>query len=188
MIRRNTWILLLIFAVLLAVTFALSKDTSRKDAQPEATPAPALFSFDPLSQIAGVRLQDAEGRQVQVRLLEAQTWEVDGEPPRAADALAVGQALNQLASLRVLSRVGADTPLQALGLNPPYMRIEFALTGGGSVSLEVGAATPVGTGYYVRLDGGSPVVVAQYPLDALMAWLDTPPYAPTPSPEPSAAP
>jgi len=188
MIRRNTWILLLVFAALLAVTFALSKDTPKKDAPPEPTPALALLSFDPLSQVAGVRLQDAEGRQVQVRLLEDQTWAVAGNAPRAADALAIRQVLNQLASLRVLSRVEADTPLQALGLNPPYMRIEFALAGGRSVALDVGAATPVGSGYYVRLDGGDPVVTAQYPLDALMAWLDTPPYAPTPSPEPSAAP
>ncbi len=189
MIRRTTWILLAVFALLLGVTFYLKRNPiegQSEDLLP--TPAPLLISFDPLGETATLRLRDAEGREVVLQRRERDSWLVEGEPPRPADALTVMQGLNQLAALQVLSPVEADVPASALGLAPPQARLEFDLTDGRRVTLSVGALTPVGTGYYLQMDDAPPVVVEKYPVDGVLAWLDAPPYAPEPPPDAPPAP
>lgn len=181
MIRRSTWILLAVFALLLGVTFFLKKNPIEgqgEDTLP--TPAPLLVSFDPLGATAALHLTDAEGRQVTLRRGDADSWTVEAGDSRPADALTVMQGLNQLAALQVLSPVEAGVPATALGLAPPQMRLEFDLSDGRRVTISVGAPTPVGTGYYLQMDDAPPVVVEKYPLDGILSWLDAPPYAPAP--------
>ncbi len=183
MIRRPTWFLLAVFALLLLVTFWMKRNPIEGPETALPTPAPRFLSFDPLGQTETLRLVEAEGRQVVLRRGAEDTWTVEGNPSRSADALAVMQGLNQLAALQVLSPVEADVPPTALGLSPPRLRLQFDLRDGRRVTLAVGASTPVGTGYYVRLNDDAPAVVEKFPLDGVLSWLDTPPYAPTPLPE-----
>jgi len=183
-IRRSTWVVVGVFLALVAVYTLLGQREEVATPTPAVTPVPSLLDLDPTTVIGLSIERPADGTVVSVVKRES-GWQV--EPEGQADEGQVLSALFALSDASELKALDPTTALAPLGLDSPQAVVTIRLQGGEAWRLEVGAATPIGSGYYVRLDEDAPRVVDSYVIDALLAWLETPPLAP-PTPTPTPAP
>jgi hypothetical protein len=95
----------------------------------------------------------------------------------------VEEAASQVIALTILNRLDLDPAV--VGLKSPAYTITVGFSSGTVVIAEVGDVTPTESGYYVRKDDGSILVIDKYGMDALINLVLYPPYEepPTPSPE-----
>ncbi len=183
MIRRNTWILLVLLVALVGFAFYW---TNRKAQQAAATTpttpagtAHALFSIAEGAP-AGITIADTTGNSVEISRNGSGVWVLKAPTSAAADQGAAEAAATQVTSLNVLSTIKLG--LDLVGLDKPSYTISVTFTDGKTHVLKVGAATPIQDGYYTSLDGGPIQVVDKQGLDALVQLLTKPPYAATLTP------
>jgi hypothetical protein len=172
--------MVLVFLVLVGITWAWQRKPSSSQEEPTPTAAPYLLEFDS-GQVKELRIQEVGGRQVILQRQE-DGWMLVEPTIGEADEVQVSQALIQLSGLRVLTPV-EEIAWGALGLVEPKYTI--TLLGPERLTLYIGGETPTGSGYYVRLSGQDPVVVPKYALDALIRLLEEPPLVPTETPSPT---
>jgi len=183
MIRRSTWIILLVFFLLVALALYLQRNPISKSTEATATASgwqSSLFDFDG-TMVKAVSIVDAMGGKLLVVRNAEGTWTLV-EPAQEGDAAAIQTAVNQLVALTTLSNLEALTEPGLLGLTPPSYILNIDLEDGTRHVLEVGQPTPIGSGYYVRVDQTELRVVGKYILDAIIKLVGEPPLAPTPTP------
>ncbi len=185
MIRRNTWILLVILIALVGFAFYLSQRKSQQAANATPTAASGAATGKPLFPAADgnptdLTVKDTTGKAVEVARNESGQWVLKAPIDAPANQGAAEAAATQLTSLRVLSnpQLGFDV----VGLTQPEYTISVKFSAGKSHTLAVGAVTPIQDGYYTSLDGGAVQIVDKQGLDALVQLLSQPPYATTPTP------
>ena len=187
MIKRNTQILLGVFALLLVALFVVrnlpddAEDTPVDDFPTQAV-LPTLFEFG-VEEVAGFRIENAEGQAVEMEYAD-EAW-VMIEPEAAAadvDQIRAAGLVPQLTILRLVTESPLESPLDVLGLAAPAYTLTIRLTSGESHVLAIGAASITNTGYYVSLDGEAPKLVTKSALDQFINLIETPPLAPTPLP------
>ena len=194
MIKRNTWVLLALFAVL--VGFALYqkyKPASEEPAEEEEltiieTLAPVEFLF-PAEEgvVISILIESKEGEVISVERGD-EGWRVTRPVEANADQGPVEAAASQSTALSILDRLDIDPA--AAGLESPAYTITVGFTSGKVVTAEIGDETPIGSGYYARKDGGGVLVITKDGLDALLNLLwyspalatNTPPPSETPTP------
>ena len=185
MIRRSTWVVLAIFALLLGAALYLQTRPAQEanDSTPTPTQETSLFSVD-ASQLVGVRIIGPDGRAFYV------TRQADGgwlliEPATNAvlDSGLVESNLNQLLSAQYLTRLDATLALESVGLVTPQYIIRFSLSDGQQRLFEIGSETPTASGYYVRLDNTELVVVSKFNIQAVVGMLQNLPLVPTATPQ-----
>lgn len=181
MIRRNTWILLGAFIVVLAAGIYLQRSGGLKPAEGTATPAVAeerpLLDIQAES-IRTLKIEDAQGQVVSLeRQSDGTSWKLLEPQSEAADNNQVDPVVISLAGLTVLNPLETTLDLGVIGLEPAADSITIGLSDGGQHVLLIGAATPTGTGYYARLDGGAPVVVSKFSIDSALELLVNPPIS-----------
>lgn len=189
MIRRNTWILLAAFAVLLAAAVYLQRSGGLGADAGEATPTveeQQLLDVD-AAEIRSFQIEDAQGKAVAVERDPQGAWALTEPQAETTDTTKVDSVIASLASLGVLNTLETDLALDVVGLTNPAYTLEIGLTDGRQHVIEVGEATPTGTGYYARLDGGSPLVVSKFVVDSAAELLTTPPMIATETPTTEAA-
>jgi len=189
MIKRNTWIVLLIFAVVVVFAYFFPKikqATAKKVVATPTTSISSLFTFEN-TQIASLRIQDSQGKAVAVKRDEAGLW-VLTEPTGDTDSDAVDSTVNQLVALQPQVNLDPVTDMSIYGLSKPVYYIYVTLNGGEKHTIIVGDVTPTKSGYYIRLDENPPQVVGKYNLDAILGMLSKPPFKPTATPQPSLTP
>lgn len=187
MIRRNTWVLLGIFALLLVVTFVLQQTgAGEPDAADVPTSAvrPNLFTFT-ADQVVSVRIENLDGVAVEAEK-SGDVWLLV-QPEAAADLVdqsRIEGLLGQLAAVRVLTDSAINGSLSALQLQYPPHQLTVRLSSGEERVLAIGESSIANTGYYVSLDGAAPQLVSKSALDSFIELLDSPPLLPTPVPTP----
>ena len=62
--------------------------------------------------------------------------------------------------------------------------ITAGFKGGGTMIVQVGDITPTNSGYYVRKEDGSILVISKYGMESLLNLILYPPYEETPTPSP----
>ena len=187
MIRRNTWILLIIFGlmIVLAILFPKIKESlSKKEGKVTPTVGvTTLFSFD-ATQVAYLRVEDSSGKLVAIRRNESGLWELT-EPVGNTDTAAVDTIISQFTGLRAMVTLDPSTDMTIYGLSRPAYYINVNLNGGEKLTVIVGDITPTKSGYYVRVDEQPPVVVSKSSIEKIIGVLVTPPFMPTSTPEPT---
>jgi hypothetical protein len=186
MVRRSTWILLLIFILLAGAAWALNRFLPKDNAQPgDAQETPGrLFSFTE-SDVTGLRVSDAAGVTVALQKDASGQWALSEPPAEQTDTERASQAVNQLATLDIVTRLDPDFSLDQGGLvNPAYI-LAIDLADGKKINASIGRETTIGTGYYVKVDDEPVQVVRKFGLDNLLRLLDEPPVVQTPTPEPT---
>lgn len=189
MIKRSTWIVLLIFTVVVVFAYFFPKIKQATAKKVVATPTTiilSLFNFEN-TQIASLRIQDTQGKAVAVKRDEAGLW-VLTEPTGDTDSTAVDSTVNQLLALKPQTNLDQVTDMSIYGLSKPGYYIYVTLNGGEKHTIIVGDVTPTQNGYYIRLDENPPQVVGKYSLDAILGILSKPPFKPTVTPQPSLTP
>jgi len=188
MIRKPTWIILLIFAVLLAAVLLWQRSQDQKAA--EATPTPAVaaekqYLFDIEGEIASLRIERVGDKSIELVRDENGEWTLVGSPDPAIDSAALDSLAGQLAVLPLVSTLQSIPEMEALGLDPPAYRILVVLRNGSQLVASVGKATPTGSGYYVLTNDRRIYVANEFSLQSLLDLIDNPPYLPTPYPLPA---
>jgi hypothetical protein len=191
MIRKNTWIVLLLLALLVGFSFYWQNRKSQQAAQATPTLSSAAVFSSTEGPLRDLKITSSLGTFVEVARDQTGKWVLKAPIEAAADQGAAEAAATQIGALRVLATV--DLGAEIVGLDKPAytMIVEFGT--GKTHKLTIGSVTPVQTGYYVQLDAGKNEVVDKPGLDAILGLLTQPPYlatptsvaSPTPSPEPS---
>ena len=189
MIRKTTWIIVLIFAVLLAAVFLWQRSQDEKAA--EATPdvseiaAGDQYLFNVEGEIAGLRIEHVSDKAVGLAKDETGQWMLTGASPSPLDSAAMDSVMGDLAMLSVVSTLQNPPQLEDLGLNPPSYRILVTLRNGDQLIASVGKVTPTGSGLYVLSGDRRVLIVSEYSLQSILDLVDNPPYPPTPYPLPA---
>jgi hypothetical protein len=182
MIRRSTWIILLVFLAILGGGLFFQKFQSDKQAQVTPTAEfKLLFPGVDKSQITAFEIDDSQGRTLGVAKDQSGSWAVAVYTAADTDPTGIDGMLMQITSLEVLSDLDPAPALDIIGLTTPAYRFKVTLQDGQQKTVYIGKLTPTKSGYYARLESGNPVVVTKYAVDNLINLLDKPPIA-TPVP------
>lgn len=191
MIRRNTWIVLIFFVILLAGTLYWQR--TKQQSEPTVTPTAALgnerlFNLGSAS-VSGLFIRDEQGKSVSYERSETGTWSMTAPVLQEIESFKLQTALTDLLSARILSTLGEDASLFNLGLQPEKYRLLLSLDNGKQMTINIGNPTSIDSGYYVLTsDTDSVYVVSKTNLDTVMDLLVNPPYLPTPTPDASETP
>jgi hypothetical protein len=189
MIRKTTWIIVLIFAVLLVVVilWQRSQDKQEAAATPQASEAVTanqdLFSVQ--GEIAGLRIEHVGDKAVEMKQDGAGQWSLTGASAAILDKAAMDSVVSSLAAMPVVSTLPNPPTLQDLGLDPPSYRILVTLQNGDQLIASVGKLAPTGSGCYVLSGDRRVVIVNEFSLQSVLDLVDKPPFPPTPYPLPS---
>jgi len=182
MIRRSTWIILLIFLAILGGGLYFQKYQSEKQAQVTPTVEfKLLFPGVEKSQITAFEIDDSQEKKLVAAKDQSGSWAVAGYTAADTDPTGIDGMLTQITSLSVLSDLDPAPALDIIGLTMPIYRFKVTLQDGKQKIVYIGKVTPTKSGYYARLEEGNPVVVSKYAVDNLINLLDKPPIA-TPVP------
>jgi hypothetical protein len=182
MIRRNTWILLALLALMLVLAWYLQRPGRATQASTTPTvEVKSLLDVDTTS-INGVTIEDNQGKVVSFGKDAQNNWtlaEPKGEP---GDMTSAASAINSFTSLPVLSSLEVAPALDVIGLTQPVYVVTLTTSNGQTRKVSIGSATPTGSGYYVKVDSSPAVVVSKYAVDSLLEVFKNPPLLPTPTP------
>jgi hypothetical protein len=186
MIKRPTWILLIILALVLVVYFVIKNQTSTTAASTTPTTGVNTFLITPSDGTLQVlRITDAQDHIFQMQRDTSGTWVVTLPSPGTADQGLAGAAETQVGALRIVTTLDSSLNLADSGLSTPVDTIELTFVNNLKHVIQVGNLTPSGNGYYVRFDAGNLYVVSQAGIDALLILLTAPPFPATETPVPS---
>jgi hypothetical protein len=180
MVKRQTWVLLAVFTVLIGLAFFWTRfQNDRKRSNPTITPTPEqyIFTLDSAA-VASLKITDnVSGKSVMVARDVTGQWTLVDPQAEYTDVASVESAVTQLASLRVTSSLPNSNNLAEYGLDQPAYTITVNVNDGGQLLAQVGSTTATSSGYYILVPGGVPQIVAKYGLDAVLKLLSNPPIA-----------
>lgn len=183
MIRRNTWVLLGIFGVLVVVVLIIPR---WEQAYPKATPTAAASQAELLPAAQGkpveIQVVPREGKSLTISSADQTNWSVKDPGGLEYDASQVNGAGNGLGSAVILNDLPQQPPADAMGLTNPTAMIVVKMQNGAQKTIKVGIATPAGSGYYVQMDANPAVIINKSVVDNLISLLTagTQPVTPTP--------
>jgi Domain of unknown function (DUF4340) len=187
MVRRSTWILLIILALLIGFTWLFQRyQTNKTNNQPTATPTVALASIYNLigKQVDTVNISNSNGEKIGfTRNAGSTLWSIDNMPSDQADSFQIESTLAQLFDITAQETISQTPPLDSIGLITPTYTISMTVSDGELIKTNVGYITPIGSGYYVRIDSGPVFIVDKVVLDDVLNFLTNPPLLATPTPE-----
>ena len=181
MIRKSTWVVFGIFIVLGLAAIFLRWSPSSPMIEPTATPASTAspFALQGLTSIDvnSITLDRAEGSIALVRNADL-TWTRNGD--LIVEAGKVEELLANVLTMRVLTELAPDYPLDTLALNPPAQVLTLE-TAAGTTRIAIGSGTPTESGTYLQIDNNPAIVVSKYAIEAiLLAFDNAAPSTPTP--------
>jgi hypothetical protein len=185
MIKRPTWILLFILALVLVAYFVIKNHPSTTSTEPTPTTLGNSFLITQADgTLQRLHISDNQNHIFQMQRDTSGMWIVIFPTPGAADQSLAGAAETQLGALRIITILDNQLNLLDAGLEIPAYTIELTFVSGLKHVFQVGTLTPTKSGYYVRNDTGNLYVVSNSGIDALLNLLTTPPFASTETPVP----
>jgi hypothetical protein len=196
MIRRNTWILLVLLVVAIGAAFYFNhqKKTAASAATPTSSQTFLFTSQD--GNATDIKIADTSGHSVEISRNSTGTWVLKAPTADAADQTQAEAAATQVTSLNLLGNVQIGLP--DVGLDKPTYTMTITFDSAKTHKVLIGAENPIETGYYVQVDGGAVQVADKSGIDSLTGMLTAPPYlatltptitlTPIPSNTPTAAP
>lgn len=183
MVRRPTWILLGVLAVVALATFAWP--AARPAVEDEALPPVEALWDVPSDEIDSVRVVDLASGAVLLARRDADVgWRLQSRGGSPADSGRVEMGVASLDSPGIVQRLAEPEAPESFGLDPAAYRVSLFLGDGSARSVDIGRIDPTGSAYYVRLPGAADVLlVSRYMLDDVLGWLGDLPIA-----EPTAVP
>lgn len=181
-IQTGTLVTIVLFAAV--ILFAVYLNRQKKTEAAQATPTSGTtFVFNKADgNPSSIEVKPAGGDSVKVARDAKNAWVLFLPQQTEADQGSAEAAASQVTALAVVSPVTGDPSI--FGFDKPAFVITIEFAGGKKHTLEVGDPTPTQSGYYVRLDKGSMMIVSTNGIDALTSMVKTPPYLNTPTPSP----
>lgn len=177
--KRSTWILLIIFAILAGLLFYLNRQEGASqddlDLMTE-TSQPVEFLFTDESGIPlGIKISDTDGNVVEIVRNEEGTWMLK-QPKEAVASQGMAEgASSQVTAIRILSTL--DLAPEYAGLVPPSFLVTVNFSSGETFTVEIGDLTPTESGYYARRSMSDKIhVISKSGVDSLLRLLSNPPF------------
>ncbi len=186
MLRRSTWILLVVFALLVGFAwlfqrYQANQTASVATATPTTSPA-HLYDFTN-TQVNEINIADNTGNKIDLyRDPESSNWAIADVPVDQADSFQIESLSTQLVSIQAQETLTQTPPLDSIGLATPAYTITLTTSDKSQFITYVGIQTAIGSGYYVRLDSGPVVIVDKVVMDDILNLLNNPPLLPTVTP------
>lgn len=188
MIRRNTWITLAAFVVVLAAAIWWTRARPTQVASSGGTATPTAVPIWSLAEtdLVGFRVEDLSGKKtVELKRDATSGWRVVQPKDAPADSATVEQAATSLLTLAPTDALPAVPDLSPFGLAQPRYRLTVFSKDGVSRSISVGRLSPTGGSIYVQAPGRPDVLlVSQYAIQDALNMVDSPPYLTTPTATP----
>ena len=185
MVKRSTWILLVILALAVGAYFLIGNLASKGK---KLTPTPTgggLLITQAQGVLQSLRITDAKGNIFQMQRDLSKAWVITAPSSGAADQGLAGAAETQVDALSIVTVLSTTADLSSLGLATPVYTLDLLFVSGKSHKIEVGNMTPTSSGYYVRYDSGRIYVIENAGIDALVNLLTAPPFPATATPIPT---
>lgn len=174
MVRRQTWILLAVFAVLLGGAYYLQKNplpsSSGTETPSPTTPARILKGGWNTSDIVWMELKGKQSSAVQLSRDNQGVWMLTPEAITVEPGKAE-EIRTQIADMRALANLPASFALDAAGFTAPAFILTVKNTQGQQSIIRIGNETPTATGYYVQVDDQAPVVIDKTVIDNITGKL-----------------
>jgi hypothetical protein len=184
MVKRPTWILLAILALVIGSYFMIKSRPSNGNI---ITPTPTgnIFLFTGSDgALQSLHIFDKKSKNFQMQRDLSKTWVITVPQFGVADKGLAGAAETQVGSLRILTMLDGSFKLSDMGLDVPTYTLELGFVSGIEHKLDVGNKTPTGSGYYILYDGEKVYVIEQSGIESLLNLLTAPPYLSTETPFP----
>lgn len=187
MIRRNTWIVLGMFVLVLAAGyyFQFGGGAGAAEATPtvSSTASENVFEGVDATSVSSFRIEDMTGRVLQMERNPEGAWNVSEPAGGTTNVTEAETAVDEVISLRTLAPLNPMDDLGVYGLTNPAATITLSMNDGNEHVLLVGDKAPTGNGYYVKVDQNLPKIVNSSSVDSILGYLDNPPLEPTPTVE-----
>ncbi len=187
MVRRSTWILLIVFVVLAGSTYMFQRYQSQKSENAAtATPTTPPVKVYNLSgdQVSDITIADSSGKKIDLyRDQASKKWAIADVPVGQADSIQIDSVSAELFDLTAKETFTQTPPLDSVGLITPTNIITITATDGSQTVTDIGSQTPTGNGYYLRVNSGQVLIVEKLVVDDILHLLTNPPLLPTPTPE-----
>jgi hypothetical protein len=187
MVRRTTWVMLLVFGVLVLFAWLFQRYQSSKaentaTATPGATAA-ILYNFN-TTQVVEITISSSSGKMIDfTRDSGSANWVIKDLPAEQADSFQIESLSSQLLSLPAIDTLTQSPPLDSIGLANPSYTITIETADGKQIVTHVGSPSAIGTGYYIRIDSGPVVIVDKVSVDDVLKLINEPPVVATATPE-----
>ena len=183
MIRRNTWILLGAFIILLAGVIWYSRQDAGDQAAASLTPTVEPLWFLPENEIEELLIEDLEtGERIRARRAPEVGWTLLEPEGEIAAVARIEQAVSSLQLITPVDRLQTDD-FEQYGLEDPAVRIVLSLVDASSRSLMIGRQAPTGDVYYARVGQADEVLLLRVTaIQSALDLLETPPVV-TATPE-----
>ena len=183
MIKRSTWIMLLVLCLAVGAYFLVRAKKSTKQTDITPTPTGIGYLITPADgTLQTLRINDAQKHITEMERDTSGNWVISLPLPGPADLSAAGAAETQIGALRIVSQLDNQLNLKDAGLDVPVYTLTLTFRGGTQHVIEIGNLTPTTSGYYVRFDKQYNYVIGQDGIDALTKLISSPPYAATETP------
>jgi hypothetical protein len=182
MIRRSTWVFIVILAALIGLAWYLNRANSQAESTATtSTPKKTIYLFSSDEGFPNdIHLKNKAGDEVEVKRGNNGEWMMLLPKLVQADSGIVEAAATQVTTLQVLNTLEIDP--QAVELQPPDYTLSVIFSNGGQHQVKIGTTTPTQSGYYVQEEDGTIAIVDQAGMESLLNLLTNPPYAPTATP------
>lgn len=187
MVRRTTWIILVIFVFLAGFAFYFQRSQTNK-AENAATTTPTtpptyLYSLAN-AKLNEIKITNTAGDKIDLyRDAGSSNWVIADIPADQANSFQIESISSQLADLKAQETLTDMPALDSVGLVTPTYTITMTTTDGTQLITYVGSQTAIGTGYYVRVGTGPVAIVDKVVMDDILNLLTNPPLLPTATPE-----
>jgi hypothetical protein len=183
MIKRPTWILLAILALVIVAYFLIKSRSSAISTDPTPT---GLGNNYLITQADGslqrIRIYDKQNRIVQIQLDTSGAWIVTLPTPGIADQSLAEAAATQVGAMHIVTTLDNQLNIVDAGLDSPAYTIELTFASELTHVIQIGTLTPTNSGYYVLFDTSNFYVVSQAGIDTLLNLLTAPPFPSTATP------
>jgi len=149
MIRRNTWIAVGIFAIVVVLALLLNQTNESPTAlEPISTPTP-LWSVSPEEIVAIIVEERVTGTVLEVERNVEDLWRMTRPDQAPADAARIERAASWLSAPTPQAQLFDVEDLSEFRLDSPDYRIQLLLSNGRQLRLSVGREAPTGGSRYV---------------------------------------
>jgi hypothetical protein len=187
MIKKSTWIVLGVLAVVIVAFLLIQSNTAEEETPELPTPTfqPTLLALDDQA-IQTITYRQIDLEEIKLERVATLEWEVTSHPESLITAGKVEELLSYLSDLRIISTLPDPPPLEDIGLQEPVRAFIIEFENGDSYTIEIGIQTPLNNGYYARVDDGEIIIIPLMNVDQAVNVMINASIPPTPTPDPEA--